>query len=582
MNFFTQGFDDLNAQRLAEYMEKQMPETNEGGMASEEDFNTEAQQVADVPEESEQLPGLRNSREIVNSSVKKNAKHQQYLNEAKQHLENGMRNKMYFSYWDFAGQSTYYSTHQAFLSARAVYLLVIDLSKHWGETLSDNLSFRLGTGKQCTVAESLQFWASSIKTFTSDENGGRAPIILVGTHGDMVDDETAKIRFDEAKKIIEMDMVIWVKVNNSTSGDVDITELRNAILEVGLGIADEPVPARWMELEHAINIEKQNGKDVIHFHDLKRLNTNLDFPVEDEGLKAFLEHGHCRGRWMYFPGGVDDDDRDLIILKPVALAKFLNSLMRSSLVAEQNAVNIDTTNANGIVDEEFLTTAATILFKKEQIVADIEGLTKVLIRLKILMKYTNEVTHKTVFIMPSLLPVQATPAPQSTPKERFPKLKIAFEGNFLPVGFFHLFLAAVVTDVADIRISTIENTPQIFGLNGTLYLEHEAILVDIRWDRSSIIIEVQNYSNKHSLKDTNVSRLIYDDIDSVIQNTLEVYRQKANYTLSIKCPNCTDAEDNYLSLHLLSQKDEVLCAARHAVTMNDINNKHQFSILTVS
>jgi len=560
-----------------------MTETNEGGMASEEDFNTKAQQAVDVPEESEQLPGLKNHREIEILSVKQNAEHQQNLRKAKQHLENGMIKKTYFSYWDFAGQSTYYSTHQAFFSPRAVYLLVFDLSKQGDQTLSDNLSFRLGTDKKCTVAESLQFWASSIKTFTSDDNGERAPVILVGTHGDMLDEATAKKRFDEAKQAIEMDTVTCLKVSNSTKCDKDITELRNAIFKVGLGIANESVPARWMELEDAIKKEQQNGKNVIHFYDIKRINTKTVFKVKDEdGLRAFLKHVHCRGQWMYFPGDADDDNMDLIILKPVALAKFLNSLMRSSLVAEQNAVNIDTTNLNGIVDYDFLTTAATILLKGENIDGDIKSLTKVLIRLKIMMKYTNEKTNETVYIIPSLLPLKQLSVSQSPPIERIPKIKIAFH-NFLPLGFFHLFMVALVTDVADICISTIENIPQIFGLNATLYWKHQAILVDIRWDRSIIIIDIQNYSNKHALKDIEVGRLI-DDIDSVILNTLEVYRQIAvRYTFFIQCPKCTDGVDNYLPLSLLSQNDEeVLCAARHAVTMNDVTNELQFRILPVS
>jgi len=563
-----------------------MSEADDGSMAFEEDLYPELMLGFDeIPEELQNFPKQTTVTpySVIYESKVKYEEHQQHLKQAKQHRGYGMRNKMYFSYWDFAGQSTYYSTHQAFLSPGAVYLLVFDLSKQLNQNLSDSLSFKLGTGKKCTVAESLQFWASSIKTFTSDENGGRAPIILVGTHGDMVDNATAKARFTEAKEIIGLDMVIWVKVNNTKSDDEDIIELRNAILEVGLGIADELVPARWMELEDAINKEKQN-KDVLHFQDLKHINATMDFQVQDEdGLKAFLEHGHCRGRWMYFPGDEDDDDMDLIILKPVPLVKFLNSLMRSSLVSEQNTVNIDTSNANGIVEKEFLNTAATILLKKENIDADIERLTHVLMKLKIIIKYKYEETNKIVYIMPSLLPIQPRPLSQSPPREQVPKLKIAFEGNFLPLGFFHLFMVALVTDVADVQISTVENNPQIFGLHGNLYLKHETILVDIYWERSSIIIDIQNYSKKHSLKDMKIDRLI-DDIDSVIQNTLDVYRQNAvNYTMSLKCPTCTDDKDNYLSLRKLLQKDEVMCAARHeCVTMDDVTNKLKFSILTVS
>lgn len=49
---------------------------------------------------------------------------------------------MYISYWDFAGQSTYYSAHQAFISHSAVYILVIDLSIDLNRQLTDSLEFR--------------------------------------------------------------------------------------------------------------------------------------------------------------------------------------------------------------------------------------------------------------------------------------------------------------------------------------------------------------------------------------------------------------------------------------------------------
>lgn len=37
--------------------------------------------------------------------------------------------KVIFNIWDFGGQQVYYTSHQTFLSKRAVYLLVMDMSK---------------------------------------------------------------------------------------------------------------------------------------------------------------------------------------------------------------------------------------------------------------------------------------------------------------------------------------------------------------------------------------------------------------------------------------------------------------------
>jgi len=71
--------------------------------------------------------------------------------------QKGGERQVYLSFWDYAGQSTYYSTHQAFMSANAVYLIVFDLSKDLDYKLDDSLNFAMGgtpkssvRGKFCT------------------------------------------------------------------------------------------------------------------------------------------------------------------------------------------------------------------------------------------------------------------------------------------------------------------------------------------------------------------------------------------------------------------------------------------------
>ena len=44
-----------------------------------------------------------------------------------------------FDIWDFAGQHMYYTSHQTFLSERAVYLLVVDMSISLDEELSTEI-----------------------------------------------------------------------------------------------------------------------------------------------------------------------------------------------------------------------------------------------------------------------------------------------------------------------------------------------------------------------------------------------------------------------------------------------------------
>ena len=44
-----------------------------------------------------------------------------------------------FDIWDFAGQHVYYTSHQTFLGKRAIYLLVMDMSKSLDDVLVTDL-----------------------------------------------------------------------------------------------------------------------------------------------------------------------------------------------------------------------------------------------------------------------------------------------------------------------------------------------------------------------------------------------------------------------------------------------------------
>ena len=102
--------------------------------------------------------------------------------------------------WDFAGQHLYYASYPVFLSTRAVYMLVYDLSKGSKETAQP--CFKQGIRKillsnpnKETNLENLLSWLVSLNTMYSlkpelndkkVENlpYSRPPVIIVGTHAD--------------------------------------------------------------------------------------------------------------------------------------------------------------------------------------------------------------------------------------------------------------------------------------------------------------------------------------------------------------------------------------------------------------
>ena len=118
--------------------------------------------------------------------------------------------------WDFAGQHLYYASHPVFLSSRALYILVCNLSKSLHDTAkpcvrqgSRNVDLENPNGE--TNLENLLSWLSTVHSVaqmrreTCDDVEEevphlRPPVIIVGTHADkpFEDIETMKTEIQNA------------------------------------------------------------------------------------------------------------------------------------------------------------------------------------------------------------------------------------------------------------------------------------------------------------------------------------------------------------------------------------------------
>ncbi|KAL3888412.1 hypothetical protein ACJMK2_000780, partial [Sinanodonta woodiana] len=101
---------------------------------------------------------------------------------------------------DFAGQYAFYTTHQMFLTRRAIYLLVTDASRDVSDLVEDDCFFDSEGKLSCKVHDLVQVWMNSIHSCappdkeilnsadsqTSSYNVHPPPVILVGTHIDQI------------------------------------------------------------------------------------------------------------------------------------------------------------------------------------------------------------------------------------------------------------------------------------------------------------------------------------------------------------------------------------------------------------
>ena len=157
---------------------------------------------------------------------------------------------MILDLWDFAGQQLYYASYPVFLSPRAVYMLVYDLSKGLNDLAQPcfkqgDRKIRLTNPNKETNVENLLSWLVSVSSICSSESEKtvkdqphcRPPVFIVGTHADKQHQEDIdKIKLQIEEEIFENSenviRPIFSVDNTQGSSDKGVSELQKRMIEV--------------------------------------------------------------------------------------------------------------------------------------------------------------------------------------------------------------------------------------------------------------------------------------------------------------------------------------------------------------
>ncbi|MEE6481226.1 hypothetical protein FKM82_012791 [Ascaphus truei] len=228
-----------------------------------------------------------------------------------------VKKEIILNVWDFAGQEEFYSTHPHFMTPRAVYLVVYDLSKGASEV------------------DAIKPWLFNIKARASS-----SPVILVGTHLDVSDEKQRKACISKMKKELcnqhGIPSIQDYHFVNATEESELLAKLRKTIIKESLNfkIRDQPVigqliPDSYLDLEKRILNERKNAPlefPVINHKRLLELVEESQLHLDENELSHAVHFLNESGVLLHFEDPALQL-RDLYFVDPQWLCKIMAQIL---------------------------------------------------------------------------------------------------------------------------------------------------------------------------------------------------------------------------------------------------------------
>ena len=376
------------------------------------------------------------------------------------------REDIYSSLWDFAGQSVYYTTHPLFLTRRAIYCLVYDLSLNpcerakplvkQGLYKKSEESFNLKTN-----LDYLDFWMTSVASLASSQNEGSAecpvtevlpeklpPVFLVCTHAD-----TPYGGRDPRELSCEIFGYLKDKPYGAHLSDVffvdntslsvhksecsEVVRLRKEVRDAAKDLPHikEVIPIKWLQFEKVLHARKENGDKWISLEAARIIASTMCNINDDKEFETLMNYLHDLRSLIHF-----DDSPELnklVVLDPQWLIDVFKKVITVKPYdhGEKRFVNLwCRLEREGILDEELLTHVWGPLFHNGD---TSKSLIRIMEKFSLLCPWPSEASERRRFLIPSML---KTHPPEEiielVESARIPSLFLRFENGLVPPGLF--------------------------------------------------------------------------------------------------------------------------------------------------
>ncbi|XP_041471495.1 uncharacterized protein LOC121420992 isoform X3 [Lytechinus variegatus] len=527
----------------------------------------------------------------IASLVEKMLKEQLRMKEVGRDSTDGGKDEgVSLSIWDFAGHDIYYTTHQVFLTWRAIYVVVFDLSRSLDsvvppESRDDYYEMAKGGAKaELTCLEFINFWLCSIfahavaPSSIMNKNASKTsqkspPIFIVGTHRASVTGDTKeknkkidaafeKIRKTIKKKPFECHVVpkYYAIENSLEDKDEELIALRRHIEKVAM---DEPymgeeIPLRWLLFEEALAADKINYMSLDQTKELTR-------PVgmeSDRELLTMLTFYHDLGYIVYY-GGIDDQEsllRDIVILNPQWLIDVFKQVISILDPKERDGIVSDawtTLEDDGILEDRLIRHMwKGFLEQKEALVqlmakfdliceAPVEQLQpeEELEKGDVEVSDDTERNMKKRYYVPSRLSSRCSPEEIGQIKSST-DFYVDFRG-FLPDGLFHRLMTRAV------RWMTEKDGESVILFYRQISLmvddEHHALLEMLPPHQATIKVTVfqaavadpDDESDNYQPPSPSAVKDVMDFVTRTLDNLRQHWAKRIQYDICFLCPKCS-------------------------------------------
>ena len=499
--------------------------------------------------------------------------------------------------WDFGGQSVYYTTHPLFLTTRAIFLLVDDLSRNPHDRAKSVVKQGMFTKAEdsfdlSTNLDYLDFWMSSVASLGRSESnqvGPKSvlpeklpPVFLVCTHADtpygggdpfaLAKQVFGSLQTKPYKSHLYDDIFV---VDNTKSGHEtecsEVVRLRNKVLAVAkeLPQTKEVIPIKWLRYEKKLEDMKENGHKWISLDVAKQIAFEECDIVGDDQFHTLLNFLHDQRVLIHF-----DDTQELnkmVVLDPQWMVDVFKEVItiRPYHGKEKEFKELwCKLEKEGILDENLLEHVWSPLLDSKE---TSESLIAVMEKFSLLCTFpSSNASCSKQYLVPSMLMSHPPEGIVELIKSaRIPSLFLKFESGHIPLGFFPRLVLQFFQWAKDECLSPVD--PQLYHNFARFYTsEKENCSVVLLCHSFSIEVVVHSGNANHGLAESLQSKLsLSEDAShvtfdkqcaSAVRRQLELmfesmrkefcWLKNMSYEVSFICPVCCEGGSvNYCRTH---------------------------------